>query len=413
MRHLNQEEEFCAPDASKKSYLGELRELVHPGIIMFFETSDSLLTNESTCDKESDRNPRKFAARVLKKGKDYWHPEVTLLICHVILRLQDDLRSNHGRFSKESYEKLNLNNNGVLDEATVRSFLEIGIKLTIRSVAKKLGFVDYRRNQIPVDHTFFEQLEVIPEDNGLYSDGRLQERLQDLLVAASKKKKKELYGCVARLISTKMYGVSPSDLIEKKILPKCLLEDQIFMQSFEKYAAPFLGEEDVDETFIIARAEVLASAQDIGRLWNEAERAESSANGRFATEVVVAFPHHFDRKARRKLAEQFARPIVKCYGVAAQISIKASSKDGDEHNHHAHILFTHRELGSDGFMELSKARTAPNGKLAANPADVVALRKEWERVVNRASGKIYSKRYRTKKALSLLIPQIEKRVLGD
>jgi MobA/MobL family len=152
----------------------------------------------------------------------------------------------------------------------------------------------------------------------------------------------------------------------------------------------------VDETFVVARADASARAQDIGRLWNEAERAEPRANGRLATEIVVALPHELDAAGRRQLAEDFARPIAERYGIAAQVSIHAPDKEGDQRNHHAHILFTHREFGPDGFGEVSNARAVmkKNKKgvfketmiygIAANPADIIALRKEWEQTVNRA-----------------------------
>jgi hypothetical protein len=152
----------------------------------------------------------------------------------------------------------------------------------------------------------------------------------------------------------------------------------------------------VDETFVVARADASAQAQDIGRLWNDAERAEPRANGRLATEIVVALPHELDAAGRRQLAEDFARPIAERHGIAAQVSIHAPDKEGDQRNHHAHILFTHREYGPDGFGEVSNARAVmkKNKKgvfketmiygIAANPADIIALRKEWEQTVNRA-----------------------------
>jgi hypothetical protein len=111
---------------------------------------------------------------------------------------------------------------------------------------------------------------------------------------------------------------------------------------------------------------------------------------------VVALPHELDGAGRRQLAEDFARPIAERHGIAAQVSIHAPDKEGDQRNHHAHILFTHREYSPDGFGDVSNARAVmkKNKKgvfketmiygIAANPADIIALRKEWEQTVNRA-----------------------------
>jgi MobA/MobL family len=45
----------------------------------------------------------------------------------------------------------------------------------------------------------------------------------------------------------------------------------------------------VAETFVLSREDAYARAQDIGRLWNDGERAEPRANGRIATEIVFGF----------------------------------------------------------------------------------------------------------------------------
>ncbi len=150
----------------------------------------------------------------------------------------------------------------------------------------------------------------------------------------------------------------------------------------------------VDQTFMVARADAAERAQDFGRLWNEAERAEPRANGRLATEIVVAFPCEFDVAGRRKVVDDFTRPIVDRHGIVAQVSIHAPDKNGDQRNWHAHILFSHREFGPDGFGEVSNPHSASRKVkgvekevmyygIAATPADIKALRKQWEQTVNR------------------------------
>lgn len=155
--------------------------------------------------------------------------------------------------------------------------------------------------------------------------------------------------------------------------------------------ADYRARSGVDETFVLARADAMARAHDIGRLWNDAERAEPRANGRIATEIVLALPHELDAAARKQLLKDYVAPIIEKYGVAVQVSIHAPDKEGDHRNWHAHVLVTHRQYGRDGFGEVSNPREIVKKRgremiygIAANPADIVALRKAWEQHVNQA-----------------------------
>jgi hypothetical protein len=151
----------------------------------------------------------------------------------------------------------------------------------------------------------------------------------------------------------------------------------------------------VAETFIVTRDDAPAWAQDRGRLWNEAERAEPKVHGRLATELEVALPHQLSSKMRKAVATEIAREMVERYGVAADVAIHSPGPKGDHRNWHAHILITHRELGPHGFGEIANVRTrmrSRNGKtveervsgIAATPADVKAIRQQWEHIVNLA-----------------------------
>jgi hypothetical protein len=61
-------------------------------------------------------------------------------------------------------------------------------------------------------------------------------------------------------------------------------------------------------------------ASDRERLWNEANRAEERAKGRFATELELALPHELDAAQRRKLAETFAHQLADQYEVAVDVA---------------------------------------------------------------------------------------------
>jgi MobA/MobL family len=151
----------------------------------------------------------------------------------------------------------------------------------------------------------------------------------------------------------------------------------------------------VDDSFIIVPDNAPAWAQARTWLWNGADAAEPRANGRLATELELGLPHELTAEQRKELVTDFVRQTVEKYGIAADVAIHAPGKEGDHRNHHAHVLFTHRELGPDGFGEVSNARTVTKTVkgvekdvtiygIAANPADVTALRQEWEQHVNLA-----------------------------
>ena len=154
----------------------------------------------------------------------------------------------------------------------------------------------------------------------------------------------------------------------------------------------------VEDSFIITRADapdwaMQAAREARQRLWNEAERAEPRPNGRLATELELGLPHELTPEQRKELVSAFVLKIVEKYGIAADVAIHAPGEEGDHRNHHAHVLFTHRELGPDGFGDIANTRTETRMRkgqevqeqvagIAATPADIRALRQEWEQHVN-------------------------------
>ncbi len=119
-------------------------------------------------------------------------------------------------------------------------------------------------------------------------------------------------------------------------------------------------------------------AADRGALWNAAEQAETRKNSTVAREFEVALPAELSPAERQRLAHDFARELVKRHGCAADVAIHAPGKDGDERNHHAHILLTTRRLGPDGFTE--KTRELDDQKTGF----VTAWRARWAEMVNAA-----------------------------
>ena len=120
--------------------------------------------------------------------------------------------------------------------------------------------------------------------------------------------------------------------------------------------------------------------RDRAKLWNAAESAEKRKDSVTGREVEMALPHELDAKARRALANDFARHIVQRYGVAVDVSIHAPGRGGDERNHHAHLLLTSRRVGPEGFGE----KTRELDVKTTSRLEVQHLREEWERWTNRA-----------------------------
>ncbi len=90
-------------------------------------------------------------------------------------------------------------------------------------------------------------------------------------------------------------------------------------------------------------------ALDRAAVWNAAELSERRKNSTVAREFEVALPMELSASQRQRLALDFAGEIVARHGCLADVSIHAPGKEGDNRNHHAHILVSTRRLESGGF----------------------------------------------------------------
>jgi hypothetical protein len=132
---------------------------------------------------------------------------------------------------------------------------------------------------------------------------------------------------------------------------------------------------------------------DRAQVWNAAELAEKRKDARTAREWTIALPAELDAKQRAELARSFAGELSRRYGVAVDLSIHLPDREGDNRNHHAHLLTTTRQVSRDpdgqlvmghkASIELSdKARLARGLGRAAD--EVSAVRQQWEQLANRA-----------------------------
>ncbi len=105
----------------------------------------------------------------------------------------------------------------------------------------------------------------------------------------------------------------------------------------------------VDHTEILAPDHAPDWVRDRSELWNRVEESETRKNSQVAREVRVALPAELTHEARVALVREFAQAQFVDRGMVADVALHAPGREGDERNHHAHILLTTREVGVGGF----------------------------------------------------------------
>lgn len=105
----------------------------------------------------------------------------------------------------------------------------------------------------------------------------------------------------------------------------------------------------VDHTEILAPDHAPDWVRDRSELWNRVEESETRKNSQVAREVRVALPDELTHAQRLELVREFVRSQFVDRGMVADIALHAPGREGDERNHHAHILLTTREVDADGF----------------------------------------------------------------
>ncbi|MBI1326208.1 MAG: hypothetical protein GC136_01030 [Alphaproteobacteria bacterium] len=138
----------------------------------------------------------------------------------------------------------------------------------------------------------------------------------------------------------------------------------------------------VADTFILAPPSAPKSLLTRAVLWNTAEASETRKNSRVAREVILALPHELSDKARAELTRDMGLYLLERYRVAVDVAIH-SPCEGDGHdprNHHAHLLFTTREVTKDGLG----AKTRILDDKVSGPQEIEIIREVWETLANDA-----------------------------
>ena len=117
-------------------------------------------------------------------------------------------------------------------------------------------------------------------------------------------------------------------------------------------------------------------------LWNAVEDSEKRKNSCVARELILALPHELSSKERTELVRDMALYLMERYRVAVDAAIHEAAVGGghDPRNHHAHLLFTTRELTPSGLGK--KTRVLDDKKSGVEETEL--LREIWETLANEA-----------------------------
>lgn len=105
----------------------------------------------------------------------------------------------------------------------------------------------------------------------------------------------------------------------------------------------------VEHAEIVTPKDAPEWASDRAALWNAVEKAETRKNSCVCREMKVALPSQLDAADRVAILRDISRELADRHGVAVDFAMHAPDKDGDQRNHHGHIMFSTRQLGPDGF----------------------------------------------------------------
>lgn len=158
----------------------------------------------------------------------------------------------------------------------------------------------------------------------------------------------------------------------------CEIEDQRTGQHHD-----YTRKGGVEHDEIMAPANAPAWAQDRAQLWNAVEARENRQNSQLARELLLSLPHELDAAQRRELVREYVRQeYVEKQRLAADIAIHEAHRQGDERNHHAHVLLTLRRIEEDGWAKAKERGYEIDKEKRA--AQIVAEREIWAEHQNRA-----------------------------
>jgi hypothetical protein len=148
------------------------------------------------------------------------------------------------------------------------------------------------------------------------------------------------------------------------------IDDERTGQSFDYTDKP-----GVLHTEILAPAGTPDWMLDRSQLWNAVERAEKRRDSQLARDFTLSLPHELTHDQRVELLRDFLGADFVARGMIADFAVHAPDREGDQRNHHAHVMLTMRSLTGSGFGLKVREWNATE--------QLEAWRESWANTVNR------------------------------
>jgi hypothetical protein len=143
----------------------------------------------------------------------------------------------------------------------------------------------------------------------------------------------------------------------------------------------FTDKEGVVNSFILLPAIAPDFLRERNMLWNFAEWSEHRTDSRTAREIEVGLPSCLSFEQREQTVKDFCQMLIDRYGVAVDVSIHLPNRQGNERNHHAHIMFTTRAVTATGF---NKKKNRILDEPRSGKIEMLILREGWADILNTA-----------------------------
>ena len=126
-------------------------------------------------------------------------------------------------------------------------------------------------------------------------------------------------------------------------------------------------------------------AEERGAFWNRVEAHHKRGDAVPGREIQVALPAELDPDQRRALAVGYGQDLSARYGVAVDVAVHRPHGEGDERNHHAHIVLSACRVEPDGTLGKKVAELDPiHCKRHQLPTPAEYERVRWEELTNTA-----------------------------
>lgn len=126
-------------------------------------------------------------------------------------------------------------------------------------------------------------------------------------------------------------------------------------------------------------------AEERGAFWNRVEAHHKRGDAVPGREIQVALPAEIDPDQRRALAVRYGQDLSARYGVAVDVAVHRPHGEGDERNHHAHIVMSACRVEPDGALGKKVVELDPiHCKRHGLPTPAEDERGRWEELTNQA-----------------------------